>query len=411
MCAQTNHNYEWRGNAPTGAPAALSPLVKWALLMSWSAGLWSGCVSWSPRPTISQEPWGEVDGRPVTLYTLRNRCGMEARILNYGGIVVSLKVPDREGRSDDVVLGYTNLASYVADQLYFGSLVGRYANRIANGRFTLDGVTYQLATNEPPHHLHGGVKGFNKAIWEASPRLGPDGPRLELRHVSPEGDEGYPGTLTVRAVYTVTRDNALRLELTAITDRPTVVNLTHHSYFNLAGRGDILGHVVYLQSSRFLPVDATRIPLGELRAVDGTPFDFRVPTAIGARIDTDDEQLRIGRGYGHHFVADKPYGQLGLHARVYEPISGRILEVFSNQPGMQFYTGNALDGSVTGKYGWTYQRRAAFCLEPHHFPNSVNEPSFPSTGLRPGQVYRNISIYRFGTDRACGLISGTANRH
>lgn len=347
---------------------------------------------------LQSEPWGTLpDGRPVELHTLRNVHGVEARISNYGGIVTSLKVPDREGRLGDVVLGYDTLEGYLQASPYFGCLVGRYGNRIAKGRFTLDGAIYTLATNNYPNALHGGLQGFDKRLWKANPYLTADGPALELSYVSADGEEGYPGTLTVKAVYTLTRDNALRLDYTATTDKATVVNLTQHSYFNLAGKGDILGHEVYLHADRFTPVDSTLIPTGELRPVEGTPFDFRRPTTIGARVNGDDEQLKFGGGYDHNWVISKPFGELGLQASVYEPTTGRVLEVLSDQPGLQFYCGNFLDGTITGKGGWVYQHRHGFCMEPQHYPDSPNQPTFPTTVLRPGQTYRNTILYRFST--------------
>jgi len=359
--------------------------------------LLAGCAV-GPRPVsvVTKQPFGRTrDGTPIDLYVLRNSKGMEAGICNYGGIVVWLKVPDKHGVLGDVVLGYDHLDGYLTNNPYFGCLVGRYGNRIANGQFVLDGVTYQLAKNDGPNHLHGGIKGFDKVVWSAKSYITPEGPALELEYVSPDGEEGYPGKLTVKAVYTVTDDNALRLDFTATTDKPTICNLTHHSYFNLAGKGDILGHVVMMPADRFTPVDATLIPTGELRPVDGTPFDFRKPTQIGARINQADEQLKFGKGYDHNWVYDKPLGKLTLLARVTEPTSGRVMEVWSTEPGLQFYSGNFLDGTITGKGGWVYQFRHGFCMEPQHFPDSPNKPHFPSTVLRPGQVYRNTIIYKF----------------
>lgn len=357
----------------------------------------AGCASMSTRGgRITQEPFGRMpDGQAVTLYTLRNSSGVEARICNYGGIVVSLKVPDRDKRLGDVVLGYDTLDEYVRNSPYFGCLVGRYGNRIAKGRFTLKGVTYTLATNNGPNALHGGLKGFDKVLWAAKTRTTPLGPALELSYRSKDGEEGYPGNLNVTAVYTLTEDNALRLDYTATTDKDTVVNLTQHSYFNLRGQGDVLGHEVYLNADRFTPVDSTLIPTGELRPVAGTPFDFRTPTTIGARINQNEEQLRFGNGYDHNWVINKAPGQLALQARVYEPNTGRVLEVFSTEPGLQFYTGNFLDGTITGKGGWVYQFRHGFCMEPQHFPDSPNKPKFPSVVLRPSEVYRNTIVYRF----------------
>ncbi len=372
--------------------------VKLIVMCGVCCGLLLGCAV-PPQPStsvIAKQPFGRTrDGTPIDLYVLRNSKGMEAGICNYGGIVVWLKVPDKRGQLGDVVLGYDHLDGYLTNNPYFGCLIGRYGNRIARGRFTLDGVTYQLATNAGPNHLHGGIKGFDKVVWSARSYLTPDGPALELEYVSPDGEEGYPGTLTVKAVYTITEDNALRIDFTATTDKPTICNLTHHSYFNLAGRGDILGHIVMMPADRFTPVDATLIPTGELRPVAGTPFDFRKPTAIGARINQPDEQLRFGRGYDHNWVSDKRPGELTLLARVHEPTTGRVMEVWSTEPGLQFYSGNFLDGTITGKGGWVYQFRHGFCMEPQHYPDSPNKPHFPSTVLRPGQVYRNTIIYKF----------------
>jgi aldose 1-epimerase len=373
-------------------PSILLAVALVALLV---AGCTTAQRSDSP---ISRAPFGRTpDGAPVELYTLRNSQGAEARIMTYGGIVVSLKMPDRAGRMGDVVLGYDTLAEYIEENPYFGCLVGRYGNRIANGTFQLDGQTYRLAQNNGPNHLHGGLKGFDRVVWRARAFNSPLGPALELNYLSPDGEEGYPGNLSVTAVYTLTEDNALRLDFAAVTDRPTVVNLTHHSYFNLAGRGDILGHEVMIHADRFTPVDETLIPTGELRPVDGTPFDFRTATPIGARIDQENEQLQFGGGYDHNWVINKPYGQFGLQAWVYEPTSGRVMEVLSTEPGLQFYSGNFLDGTLTGKGGWTYEHRTGFCMEPQHFPDSPNQPDFPSTVLRPGETYRNTIVYRFLT--------------
>ena len=356
-----------------------------------------GCAT--PKEAMNQinrQPFGQTpDGQQVELYTLRNSKGAEAKISTYGGIVTSLKVPDRNGKFTDVVLGYGNLAGYLKESPYFGALIGRYGNRIANGKFELNGVVYTLATNNGPNALHGGLKGFDKVVWEPKVLATPEGPGLELRYVSKDGEEGYPGNLSVVAVYTLTEDNALKLQYTATTDKDTVVNLTQHSYFNLKGEGDILNHEVMIRADKFTPVDSTLIPTGELKPVEGTPFDFRKPTPIGARIDESDEQLKFGGGYDHNWVINKPPGELGLMARVHEPSTGRVLEVLSTEPGLQFYTGNFLDGTLTGKYGWVYQQRSAFCMEPQHFPDSPNQPNFPSVVLKPGETYKNTIIYRF----------------
>ena len=350
------------------------------------------------RGSITKRPFGATpDGQSVDLYILRNAKGAEAAIMTYGGTVTSLKVPDKQGRMGDVVLGYAQLEGYLTNSPFFGCLVGRYGNRIAKGRFTLDGKTYTLATNNPPNHLHGGVKGFDKVVWKVvKADVGPQGPRLELTYLSQDGEEGYPGNLTVTATYTLTDDNALRLDYAATTDKDTLCNLTQHSYFNLAGKGDILGHLVVIDADRFTPVDSTLIPTGELKPVDGTPFDFRKPTAIGARIGDDDEQLKFGLGYDHNWVINKPMGKLARMAQVTEPTTGRVLEVWSTEPGVQFYTGNFLDGTITGKGGWVYQQRNGFCFEPQHYPDSPNHPQFPTTELKAGQTYHNTIIYKFG---------------
>jgi aldose 1-epimerase len=322
---------------------------------------------------------------------------MELRVINYGGIILSLQVPDRNGRFEDVVLGYDSLADYERTSPYFGAIIGRYGNRIARGRFTLDGRTYALATNNGPNHLHGGAKGFDKVIWDVTPFERGDLVGLVFRYTSPDGEEGYPGTLQATVTYTLTDRNELIFDYHATTDRATPVNLTQHSYFNLAGDakggGDILGHVLTLNADRFTPVTSTLIPTGEIRSVAGSPFDFRAPTAIGARIAQDDEQLRFGRGYDHNFVLNT--GSDTLAARVYEPSSGRVMEVSTTEPGLQFYSGNFLDGTLRGKYGVVYRHRYGFAMETQHYPDSPNKPGFPSTILRPGEQYRSRTIYKF----------------
>jgi aldose 1-epimerase len=375
----------------------MSTMIRRMLGLGAGAALLASCAGPSTPPgAIPSEPFGTTpDGQAVELYTLRNNNGVEARIMTYGGIIVSLKVPDKNGQLGDVVLGYDSLDSYVKNSPYFGALIGRYGNRIAKGHFTLDGIAYTLATNNYPNALHGGLKGFDKRVWSATTREGLDGGELILSYLSKDDEEGYPGNLKVTATYTLMRDNALRLQYRAETDKDTVLNLTQHSYFNLAGKGDILKHQVMIPADRFTPVDATLIPTGELRPVEKTPFDFRAPTAIGARIGQDDEQLKFGGGYDQNWVITKEFGKLSLMGRVTEQESGRVLEVFSTEPGLQFYSGNFLDGTITGKGGWVYERRAAFCMEPQHYPNSPNEPAFPTTELKPGQVYHNTIIYRF----------------
>jgi aldose 1-epimerase len=371
----------------------------WMFAMTAGACLLAGCASnGTSTGHIDKQPFGTMaTGEPVDIYTLRNDNGAEARIMTYGGIVVSLKMPDKNGHFDDVVLGYDNLDSYVKNSPYFGALVGRYGNRIAGAKFTLDGTTYTLAANDGPNTLHGGLKGFDKRIWSAHASESTNGPQLVLHYLSKDGEEGFPGNLDVTATFTLMHDNALRLEYTATTDKDTVVNLTHHGYFNLAGKGDILSHVVMIPADRFTPVDSTLIPTGVLQPVENTPFDFRTPTAIGARIEQDDEQLKFGQGYDHNWVINKNTGELGLMARVTEPTTGRVMEVWSTEPGLQFYSGNFLDGTITGKGGQIYGHRDAFCMEPQHFPDSPNKPQFPTTELKPGEVYHNTIIYKFST--------------
>jgi aldose 1-epimerase len=346
---------------------------------------------------ISRQPYVAAgSGTPLELFTLRNANGVEATITNYGGIVTTLKVPDRSGQMGDVVWGYDNLSGYLNNSPYFGCLVGRYGNRIAKGKFTLDGKEYQLVINNYPNALHGGQKGFDKVVWQARPFESAEGPALELKYRSRDGEENYPGNLDVTALYTLTNDNALRLIYTATTDKDTVLNLTQHSYFNLAGQGDILNHEVMIDADRFTPVDATLIPTGRLRPVKGTPLDFTKPAKIGARINSDDEQIKLGGGYDHNFVLNqKTPGELTLAARVTEPTTGRVLEVYTTEPGLQFYTGNFLDGTITGKGGQVYKHRSAFCMEPQHFPDSPNKPQFPSVVLKPGQTYKNTIMYKF----------------
>jgi aldose 1-epimerase len=336
-------------------------------------------------------------GGLADIYLLRASSGIEALITNYGGTVMSLRVPDARGAVDDIVLGHERPEDYVTASPYFGCLVGRYGNRIAKAKFSLDGTQYTLAANNGENSLHGGIKGFDKVVWAARPVQSDLGPALELRYLSKDGEEGFPGNLDVTARYTLTADRGLRLDFSATTDKKTIVNLTHHSYFNLAGKGDILGHKVFLNAKRFTPVDASLISTGELRPVEGTPFDFTTPTPIGARIDGDDEQLRFGGGYDHNWIIDKPFGKLGLLARVSEPTSGRTMEVLSTEPGTQLYTGNYLDGTITGKRGWRYTKRAALCIEPQHYPDTPNQPSFPPVVLVPGETYKNTILYKFST--------------
>jgi aldose 1-epimerase len=347
------------------------------------------------KPGVTRAPFGKMpDGRSVEVFTLTNANGVEVRAITYGGIITSLRVPDRQGTSGDVVLGFDGLEPYLKGHPFFGAIVGRYGNRIAGGQFTLDGRTYKLATNNGPNHLHGGNVGFDKAVWAAEPLA--SGVGVAFSHTSPDGDEGYPGTLKVRVTYTLTDRNELAVEYRATTDKPTPVNLTQHSYFNLAGSGDILGHELRIDANRFTPVDDTLIPTGELAPVDGTPFDFRTPTLVGARIDGSDTQLKYGRGYDHNFVLNGSAGVLRPVVRLVEPKSGRTLDVATTEPGLQFYTGNFLDGTLKGKGGQVYNRRAGLCLETQHYPDSPNKPSFPSAIVRPGKDYHSRTVFRFG---------------
>lgn len=372
----------------------LSPAV---LIVCFVLSVFASNSEAQSKPGISQAPFGSADGKPVEIYTLTNNKGMEARIMTYGGTVVSLRVPDKTGKLDDVVLGYDAVADYQRSSFYFGSLIGRYGNRIAKGKFSIDGKEYTLATNNGANHLHGGVKGFDKVVWTAHPSMKIDGPRLELTYLSRDGEEGYPGNLNVKVVYSLSEDNELKIEYAATTDKATVVNLTHHSYFNLAGagNGNILGHELMINADRFTPTDRGSIPSGEFRSVKGTPFDFTRPTSIGSRIDQTDEQLKFGSGYDHNFVLNKKNRELSLAATVYYAGNGRVMEVFTTEPGLQFYSGNFLDGSIKGKSGKDYPRRSGLCLEAQHFPDSPNEPMFPTTLLRPGQKYSQTTVYKF----------------
>jgi aldose 1-epimerase len=371
-----------------------------------AALLFLGAMTTLPYPTaeakskMQKQAFGKIqDGQSVDLYTLTNKYGMVVAISNFGGTLVSLKVPDRDGKLGDVVLGYDNPADYENGKAYFGGTIGRYGNRIAHGKFTLDGVVYSLPLNDGPNTLHGGVRGFNKHVWIARDVSSSAGEALELTYVSRDGEEGFPGTLTVKVVYTLFADeNAVKIEYTATTDKDTVLNLTNHSYFNLSGQGngDILQHQLKLYASQFTPVDVTLIPTGKLQDVQNTPFDFLQPIAIGQRINMNDEQLKFGRGYDHNWVLDKKSpNTMSLAARAYDPQSGRVLEVSTTEPGVQFYSGNFLDGTVRGKDGKVYAYRSAFCLETQHFPDSPNQKNFPSTELKPGQTLHSTSIYKF----------------
>jgi aldose 1-epimerase len=342
---------------------------------------------------LSRIPFGKTpDGNAVTLYTFTNEHGLRMQVSDYGGIVVALETPDRNGTPADVVLGYDSLRQYILDSPYFGAICGRYANRIAQARFTLDGKEYRLAANDAPHALHGGRIGFDKIVWQAEETAGRDGPALRLTHSSPDGDEGYPGNLTVTVTYELTGANACRIEYEATTDNATPINLTNHSYFNLAAGGDILSHELQIRADAYTPVDETLIPTGEIRALDNTHLDFRTPTRIGERL------AAVPGGYDHNFVLRGEAGTLRDIAHVLEPTSGRTMTVATTEPGVQLYTGNFLDGSQIGKKGIPYRQHAGFCLETQHFPDSPNRPAFPDTILRPGNTYRQTTEYRFGTD-------------
>ncbi len=372
------------------------------------AAFLSGCATVSPSssPTMSQGVdsvrFGTLaNGQSTQLFTLRNAHGVEVQFTNYGGIITSLKTPDRNGHLADIVLGYDNLAGYVANSPYFGAIVGRYANRIARGHFTLDGATYTLAVNNGPNSLHGGLRGFDKVVWNAKPFQNQEGQGVALDYTSANGEEGYPGTLKTTVTYTLTPDDRLIVDYLATTDKATPINLSQHSYWNLVGNAsrDILGHVLTINADAITPVDTTLIPTGEMMPVQGTPFDFRTPHAIGERVDQrQNAQIRFGNGYDHNFVLNRaaPAPALVLAARVVEPTSGRTMEISTTEPGVQFYSGNFLDGSITGKGGAVYHFRYGLALETQHYPDSPNHPNFPSTILRPGEQYRSRTVFKFG---------------
>lgn len=352
------------------------------------------------QASISQAPFGFLpDGRAATLHTLTNPNGLVVKITDFGGIITHIHTPDRDGNLADIVLGYDSVEPYVDDSPYFGALIGRYGNRVCDGRFTLDGKQWQLPVNNGKNHLHGGPDGYHKVLWNALPFQEGDSVGLTLTYRSPDGEQGYPGTLDVVVIYELNSANELVMHFDAVTDKPTPVNLTQHAYFNLAGQGDILGHELMLAADGFTPIDSTLIPTGEVAPVDGTAFDFRAPRTIGSRINQEDEQLRNGSGYDHNFVLNKKGARgLTLAARVRDPASGRVLELLTEEPGVQFYSGNFLDGTLSGK-GCNYSLRSGFCLEPQHFPDSPNQPAFPNTILRPGEEYATVSIYRFSTEK------------
>ena len=347
---------------------------------------------------IIKQPFGvTTDQLPVDLYTLTNDHGITVQITNYGGTIVALHTPDRQGNSGDIVLGLETLADYQARSPFFGCVAGRYANRIAHASFALDDTTYPLVANNGPNHLHGGRHGFDKIVWQAETVRADGEVALHLHYVSPDGEEGYPGKLDVTITYTLTNQHELRIDYRATTDKPTILNLTNHTYFNLAGHGKILDHVLMIDADRFTPVDSTLIPTGELPTLDGSPLDFRTPTAIGARIDQPDDQLRHAGGYDHNWVLNRPEQGLRHVITVTEPTSGRCLDVATSQPGVQFYTGNMLPDALLGKYGQTYTKRSGFCLETQHFPDSPNQSQFPSTVLRPGEHYHETTVFTFST--------------
>ena len=371
------------------------------LLLAVSIALRPEAAPAKGKREVRKQSFGKTgDGRPVDLYTLTNSQGMEVRAMTYGGIIVSLRVPDKTGKFDDVVLGHDALDGYLVNPPYFGVIVGRYANRIGNATFTLDGVKYTLAKNDGPNSLHGGVNGFNKQVWEAKTFKDATGVGVAFTYLSKDGEEGYPGNLKVKVSYVLTDENQLVIDYEATTDKATPLNLSQHSYFNLAGEGngDILGHHLMLNADRFTPVDKTLIPTGEIRPVQGTPLDFTQPTAIGARINDNYEQLVVGRGYDHNFVINRKEDGLILAARVHEPTSGRVLEVFTTEPAVQFYSGNFLDGTITGKHGHVYKQRNGFCLETQHYPDSPNHPDFPSTILRPGATFHSQTVFKFSVE-------------
>jgi aldose 1-epimerase len=352
--------------------------------------------------TITKEPFGTVDNQAVDLYTLTNANGMEVKIMTYGGIVQEINVPDSTGAMGNVVLGFATVDEYVKGSPYFGCITGRYANRIARGTFFLEGKRYFLALNNGMNALHGGVKGFDKQIWAAEEVNSADGVGVKLTRTSPDGEEGYPGNLDVTVTYTVTNDNELKIDYQATTDAPTVINLTNHSYFNLAGEGtgSILDHVLQINAANYTPTDATAIPIGEIAPVANSPFDFTVPTPIGARIREDNEQIVLGHGYDHNYVLDRPSPDdksLIVAATVSEPTSGRVLEISTTEPGIQFYSGNFLDGTLVGTSGHVYRQSDGFALETQHYPDSPNQPDWPTTELKPGEQYQTTTIYKFST--------------
>ena len=347
---------------------------------------------------IQEDSFGYLpDGTRVTLYTLTHNQGIEVKITNYGTIVTSIKIRDRNGELRDIVLGYDNLQEYLKPHPYFGAIVGRYGNRIGKAKFILDNIEYSLAANNGENHLHGGIKGFDKVVWNAIPLKFPAGPAIKMDYISPDGEEGYPGNLNTRVIYTLMRDNALKIEYTASTDKPTVLNLTHHGYFNFAGQGTILDHILQINSDKITTIDRDLIPTGEFTNVNNTALDFRIPTAIGARINEKHEQMIFAQGYDFNYVLNDYDGMVKKQMSVYHEDTGIFMEVFTDQPSVQFYTGNFLDGSLVGKGSTVYQKHSGFCLETQHFPDSPNKKHFPSVRLDPGETYTHTTIYKFST--------------
>jgi aldose 1-epimerase len=377
-------------------PRRLSFVCAILFVLAIGGPLFAQAGSSRTKSGVQQKAFGTREGRPVNLYTLTNSHGVEVHAMNYGGIILSIRVPDRKGEFADIVLGHDSLEGYTPNPPYLGAIVGRYANRIANGTFTLDGKTYTLPKNDGPNTLHGGTtRTFDKVVWDAEPVKGKTG--VAFTYLSKDGEEGFPGNMKVTVTYTLTDANELMIDYQATTDKASPINVSQHSYFNLKGEGngDILDHEIMINADRFTPVDKNLIPTGELKSVKGTPFDFTTSTKIGARIEDKDEQLTLGHGYDHNFVINRKGPGLTLAARVYEPTTGRVLEVSTTQPGVQFYTGNFLDGTVTGKEGHVYKRRFGFCLETQHFPDSPNHPDFPTTILKPGEKFHQTTVFKF----------------
>jgi aldose 1-epimerase len=367
------------------------------VLLSFLAGYGCGDSQKINSP-IHQEQFGTVDGKPINIYTLTNEKGAEVKIINYGAIVVSLLIPDRDGKLANIVTGYDSLSGYVNDRSFFGAIVGRYGNRVGKGKFQLDGKEYQLTINDGENHLHGGSVGFYKAVWNAEPVEGKSGPSLKLTYVSPDGEEGYPGTVTTTVVYTLTNENEFEIKYEGKTDKTTILNPTHHSYFNLTGdfNNTILDHELYIDADSITPVDKSLITTGELSAVENTPMDFRKPTTIGSRIKDKYEQLEFGQGYDHNWALNKyKKGEVQKVASLYDPKSGRLMDILTDQPGLQFYSGNFLNGTIKGTGGVVYQLRTGLCLEAQCYPDSPNKPQFPSVVLKPGETYQQTTVYKF----------------